>query len=59
MVYEGVKLQVLFAKKKMQFVKNCNKRGVLRIATKEFFKMLPKCFGRPSQELDSVNSFQN
>ena len=26
MLYEGVKLQVLFAKKKMQFVKNCNKR---------------------------------
>ena len=25
MLYEGVKLQVLFAKKKMQFVKNCNK----------------------------------
>ena len=34
-------------------------RGMLKIATKEFAKMLPKRFGRPNQELDSVNSFQN
>ena len=26
MLYEGLKLQVLFAKKKMQFIENCNKR---------------------------------
>ena len=31
----------------------------VRIATKEFVKILPKGFGRPNQELNSVNIFQN
>ena len=32
---------------------------VVRIATKEFVRMLPKGFGHPNQEINSVNMFQN